>query len=113
MLPDMDVDALNDAMAESNRRARRGRAIARLMFILAVGLAAFLVAFLVYFVFLAPPQCMCPMSGTSPEAFGPPIGVIIMMVGFVGSATGLFWMWRILRADPDPDARSWRHRHRP
>ncbi len=100
MLPAMDFDVLNDAMAKSSRRAQRGRAIAELMIVLTAGLVAVL-----GFVFISgPPQCMCPMFESRTEAFGLPWSVIIGMVGFVGLATGLFWMWRIVRADPDPDA---------
>ena len=109
MLPGMDFDALNVAMAESNRRARRGRTVARLMLILAVGLVALLVAAVVF----VPSPCMCPMFVTPPGAFGQPTGVLIGVVGAVGSATGLIWMWRIARADPEPDTRSWRYRQRP
>lgn len=109
MLPPMDFGELNDAMAESNRRARRGRTVARLMFIL----TATLVAFVVYAFAVAQPACMCPMFQAPPELFGQPFGLIIEMAGSVGVASGLFWMWRIVRADLDPDARSWRYLHRP
>lgn len=104
----VDFDELNDAMAESNRRARRGRTVARLMFALTATLLAFS---LVYFVFLMPPQCMCPMFQTPPGLFGLPVGLVIGMAGSVGVATGLFWMWRIVRTDPDPDAWSLRRLH--
>ncbi len=101
MLPAMDFDELNDAMAESNRRARRGRTIARQMFASTVALV--MVAFAL---FAAAPTGM--------GSFGPsPIeGVLTMPIGqlgLVGLAAGLFWMWRIVRPDPDPDAWSWRH----
>lgn len=109
MLPTMDFDELNDFLADSNRRARVGRSIARLTFVLTAGL----VAFLVYASLLAQPQCMCPLLQSPPAAFGQPIGVIVLLVGFVGLTAGLFWMWRIVRADPAPDARSWRHLYRP
>ncbi len=100
----MDVDELNDFLAESSRRARFGRAIARLIFVLTAGLVVFLVSAFV----LAPPQCMCPMFATPPEAFGLPLSVVTPL-GIAGLAAGLFWMWRIVRADPDPEARTWRH----
>ncbi|MDQ3129123.1 MAG: hypothetical protein M3Q66_11815 [Chloroflexota bacterium] len=106
----MDFDELNDVLAESNRHARHGRAIARLILVLTAGLIVFLLA--LAFV-VAPSPCMCPMFATPPEAFGLPLGVILVTVGFVGLAAGLFWMWRIVRADPEPDARSWRHLQRP
>ena len=105
----MDFDELNDFLAESNARARSGRALAWAMVVLTAGL----VAFLVYALILAPPQCMCPMFQTPPEAFGLSIGVVTVGLGFAGLAAGLIWMWRIVRGDRAPDTRSWRHLHRP
>ena len=105
----MDFDELNTFLAESNKQARHGRTIARLTFVVTTALVAFLLAY----AFVLTPQCMCPMFGTPPETFGMSLGVAIGLVGFVGLASGLYWMWRIVRADLDPDARSWRHLHRP
>lgn len=100
MLPAMDFDELNDAMAESNRRARRGRTFARLTFASTVALVMF-----AFFLLAAAPGMMGGMGGPDTSQ--------IDILGLVGLATGLYWMWRIVRADPDPDARSWRYRHRP
>jgi hypothetical protein len=108
MLPAMDLEELNDALAESNVRAREGRALARVMFVATVALAGFLA-----YVVLAAPKCggmMCPMFDSPPS---PNIGDVTMAVGLAGLLIGLVWMWRIVRAEGDPDARSWRHLHRP
>ncbi len=107
MLPAMDIDDLNDAMAESNRRARRGRTIARLLFGGTVGLIAFA---LLFFFVIAPPMCMCPMFPNPPGLFGIPRDLIIGIAGTVGTAAGLFWMWRIVRTEPDPESWSVRRR---
>ena len=109
MLRTVDFDALNDLLAESNRRARRGRAVARSMLVATVAL----LAFLAYALVLAPPAFIGPMFSTTPEAFRQPIGILIGMAGFVGLATGLLWMWHIVVDDHEPDPRSWRYLHRP
>jgi hypothetical protein len=42
---------------------------------------------------------------------GPSPAVIALSLAGVGAALfGLWWMWRILRADAEPDSRSWRYR---
>jgi len=66
-----------------------------------------LVALVVYVFVLAPPQCggMCPMFDTPPS---PNARDVTLGVGLAGLAAGLIWMWRIVRADRDPDARSGR-----
>ena len=104
----MDLDQLNDAMAESNARARKGRTLAWVGFVV----TAALVALVVYVVVVADPCAgmMCPMFDYPPS---PNVGDVTMGLGFGGLAVGLLWMWRIVRADRDPDARSWRHLHRP
>jgi hypothetical protein len=104
----MDLDQLNDALAESNARARRGRELAEVMLVVTAALAGF-----VTYVFAVRDPCagmMCPPFDYPPS---PNIGDVTMGVGLVGLAVGLLWMWRIVRADRDPDARSWRHLHRP
>ena len=105
MLSAMDFDELNDAMAESNRRARRGRTFARLTFASTVALVMFAFILLV----AAPTGMGGGMGGPDTSR----IDTMLTIIGLVGLATGLFWMWRIVRADPDPDARSWRYLHRP
>jgi hypothetical protein len=104
----MDLDQLNDALAESNARARRGHALAWVTLVV----TAVLAGFVTYVVAVADPCAgmMCPMFDYPP---GPAVGDVTMGVGFTGLAVGLLWMWRIVRADRDPDARSWRHLHRP
>lgn len=42
--------------------------------------------------------------------FAAAMGIIVPAVGVFGLLFGLAWMWRILRADPEPDSRSWRYR---
>jgi hypothetical protein len=103
MLPAMGFDELNDAMARSNARARRGRVLARLMFTATAGLIGFGAV-----VYLLTPSCfMCPMYI---EPQGPITDDTVMAFGLAGLAVGLLWMWRIVRADPEPDSRSWRYR---
>jgi len=103
----MDFDELNDAMAKSNARARWGRSAAWLIFAISAALPG-LVAFLA----LVGSPCggfMCPMYV---PISGPITGETLMALGFAGFGIGLLWMWRIVRADPEPDSRSWRYRHR-
>jgi hypothetical protein len=102
----MDIDELNALMADSNRRARQGHVLARLIFAAAAGLSAFAA----YVVVLADPcsGMMCPMFVRPP---GPNLGDFTLGGGFAGLALGLTWMWRILRADRDPQARSSRLHH--
>ena len=103
----MDLDELDDAFAASNARARRGRRFARLTFVATAGLAAFVTLAVV----LADPcsGMMCPMFETPP---GPNVAQVTMGLGIAGLAAGLVWMWRILRAGRDLDARSSRfHRY--
>jgi hypothetical protein len=97
----MDLDEVNDLMAESNALARQRHLLAWLMLIGALGLSAFAT----YAVVFADPcsGTMCPMFVEPP---GPSVGSITIGVGFAGLALGLLWMWRIVRADRDPDARS-------
>jgi hypothetical protein len=107
MLPAMDFDELNDHMARSNARARSGRALAWLMFSMTAALVGF-VAFLA----LVDPPCgglTCPMF-IIPAS--PNIGDALDGLAAVGLAAGLLWMWRIVRSDGDPEARSWRYRDR-
>ena len=99
MLPAMDFDELNDAMARSNARARRGPCARLVDLHLDVGtdrVPAFL------YVLDAPCAGMCPMFIASP---GPITLDTVITVGLAGLAVGLVWMWQILRADRDPDSR--------
>lgn len=96
----MDLD---EFMATSNARAWRGRAWARAMLAGAITLVVLLVI-----VFVTAPT----YGGTMmrPSDFAAAVGIIVYGVGVLGPVIGLAWMWRILRADPEPDDRSWRYR---
>jgi nitrate reductase gamma subunit len=98
----MDLKDLDDFMAESNARALRGRLLARNLFALGV-----FAIFLVFFLFVAAP------NGPSAMTIHPvPItaAVAVPALGIAGLIVGLVWMIRILRTDPDPDAKAWRYR---
>ena len=103
----MDFDELNYAMAESNTRARRGRRSAWIGFVVTTALVAVFVL-----LFTTADPCsgmMCPRFKAPPS---PNLADVTLGVGLAGLAVGLIWMWRIVRADRDPDARSSRL-HRP
>jgi hypothetical protein len=100
---DADLADLDELMAQSNAKARRGRRIARLIFAEGVSFAA--VAGFVMIIatsnqrggYIAGPGLM--------PWIGPGLGVLGILVG-------LAWMVRILRADPEPDSSAWRYRDR-
>jgi hypothetical protein len=91
---------LDDLMAESNARARRGRLLARQMF----GGVVFVLLLAAFLAVAAPngPSAMFNDPGL--------IAIAIPVVGIIGLVVGLAWMVRILRADPEPDAKAWRYR---
>jgi hypothetical protein len=93
----MDLDEL---MAESNARARRGRLLARQMF----GGVVFLL-FVAVFLYIAAPEG--PFALVEDPG---PIAVALPVLGITGLVVGLAWMFRILRAKPEPDGKSWRYR---
>ena len=94
---DANLADLDELMAESNARARRGRASARSLFAAVLILLAF-----VAFLFL-----------NMPNTFGPYlIEWIAPGLGILGILVGLAWMIRILRADPEPNSSAWRYRDR-
>ena len=95
---------LNEFMARSNARAWRGRAWARAMFAGAITL----VVLLAILVIAAPNSIGGPMM--RPSWFVAAVAMIVPAAGVLGPVIGLAWMWRILRADPEPDSRSWRYR---
>jgi hypothetical protein len=98
----MNLDQLDDFMADSNARAHRGRLQARQMF----GATVFVVL-LAGFLFVAAP------NGPTAMFRGPgPIAAVVPAVGILGLIVGLAWMIRILRSNPDPDAKAWRYRRR-
>jgi hypothetical protein len=95
----VDLNEFNEFMEESNARALRGRRLARLMFAVAVVTVA------VYaFLFVAAPNFTDGFYNPGP------IGLLVPAIGVAALAVGLGWMIRILRADPEPDAKSWRYR---
>jgi protein-S-isoprenylcysteine O-methyltransferase Ste14 len=94
---------LDEFMARSNARARRGRRVARALFAEAIGLVVLLA-----FLFVAAPNTIGPMM--RPSWFVAAMGMIVPGAGVLGLIIGLAWMWRILRANPEPDSRSWRYR---
>lgn len=91
-------------MARSNARARRGRRVARALFAEAI----FLIWLLAFLIFIGPQTMGGPMM--RPSGFAAAVGMIVLGAGVLGLVIGLAWMWRILRADPEPDSRSWRYR---
>jgi hypothetical protein len=93
----MDAD---QAMQRSNRRARRGRRIARLILAEVVSILA-----IGAFILMNQPNSMGGSAGDPSNLFIPGIGV-------AGLVVGLIWMAQTLRADPEPDARAWRYRAR-
>lgn len=100
---DPEADAimdLNEFMAKSNARARRGRRIAREIFGGAV-FAPLLAAFL----FVGAPN-----GPTAMFANPGPISLIVPGIGILGLVIGLLWMVRILRAHHEPEAKGWRYR---
>jgi len=98
---DADLAELDEFMARSNAKARRGRASARGLFAAGLVVLAF-----VTLLFLNLPNTI----GTS---FAPGfIELIAPGIGILGILIGLAWMWRILRAVPEPDTSAWRYRDR-
>ena len=95
----MDINEFNEFMQESNARALRGRRLARLMFAVAV-----LPLAVAAFFFVAAPNFIDGFYNPSP------IGLLVPAIGVAALVVGLVWMIRILRADPEPDAKSWRYR---
>jgi hypothetical protein len=98
---DVDLADLDEFMAQSNAKARRGREIARGLVMAVLVLLAF-----VGFLFLGLPDRSGPL-------FEPGlIEWIVPGLGIMGILVGLAWMVRILRADPEPDSSAWRYRDR-
>jgi hypothetical protein len=83
-------------------RGLRGRRLARLMLVAVLATDA-----LVALLFIATPNCMCPMYIEPP----PVSQLLVPAVGVGAQAIGLAWMIRIYRADPEGH-RSWWRFHR-
>ena len=96
--PQDPTDRIDAAFAQSWRRARQGRKLARLIFAVAIWVALVAVFSLVLIV------------GSNDMSAGP--GLLAFVPGGVGMVIGLTWMWHILRADPEPDSEVWRYRER-
>jgi protein-S-isoprenylcysteine O-methyltransferase Ste14 len=96
---DVDLADLDEFMAQSNAKARRGREIARVLVTAVLVLLAF-----VAFLFLNMPNTIGPL-------FEPRLtDWIVPGLGILGILVGLGWMVRIFRADPEPDSSAWRYR---
>jgi hypothetical protein len=91
---------LDEYMTRSNARARRGRYVARLILAAAVSLAATIV------VAFAPALSSGLGAATGPDG----LPALSPALGIGGTIVGLVWMIRILHADYDPDAATWRYR---
>jgi hypothetical protein len=93
-------DLIDAAFAQSWRRARRGRMIARLIF------ALVLIAGPILFI-------AAPNFGEATYINDPgPAGNLLLVGIAVPWLIALAWMWRILRANPEPDTQAWRYRER-
>jgi hypothetical protein len=93
----MNLDEVDKALEASSRAARHGWRLGRLLLVSAVTPIA-----LMAFLFAAAPNTVYD---------GPGVGDSVpTWLGVVGIAVGLVWMWRIHRADPEPDPRAWRYR---
>jgi type IV secretory pathway TrbD component len=100
---DADLADLDEFMAQSNAKARRGRRIARLIF--AEGVSFVPVAGFVMIIAASNQRgSLIADPGLTPW-IAPSFGVLGILVG-------LAWMVRILRADPEPDSSAWRYRDR-
>src|SRR6185295_10630576 len=97
-----DIEAQVDKLfLRSWRRARRGRRIARVMF----GLAASVAVVVALLIVSAPST----MGMRMPDLLW---DLVIPGIGGLGLVVGLAWMWRILRADPEPGTDGWLYRSR-
>jgi cytochrome bd-type quinol oxidase subunit 2 len=91
---------LYEFMQESNARARRGRALGRMMIFVVFVVVAFMAL-----VWIASPNFIGGVYDPGPLWF------IVPAIGIVGLVGGLIWMVRIFRADPEPEgAKGWRYR---
>jgi hypothetical protein len=97
--PDVDP-RVDKVFRDSWRLARRGRRLAWLIFAGTVSVVA-LFALLI----LLGPSGHTMMTPRLRD-------LVVPVVGVIGIAVGLAWMWRILRADPEPDRNGWLYRSR-
>jgi hypothetical protein len=100
--PDADVD-LDEFMAESNARAKRGRALGRMMIYGVLVVLAFAA-----FLWIAAPNGPSAMYLQEPEPRA--LELALPFVGVAGLVIGLAWMVRILRAHHEPETKGWRYR---
>jgi hypothetical protein len=80
-------------------RGLRGRRLARLMLVAVLATDA-----LVALLFIATPNCMCPLY-IEPPPFSQ---WLVPAIGVGAQAIGLAWMIRIYRADPEGHRSWWR-----
>jgi hypothetical protein len=99
---DPEADAivdLNEFLQESNARARRGRALGRMMI-----LGALVVLAVPAFFVIAAPNFTDMAYVQGPTAW------IVPAIGIAGIVIGLIWMVRISSAHREPEAKGWRYR---
>jgi Flp pilus assembly protein TadB len=80
-------------------RGLHGRRLARLILFVAIALDILLVL-----LFVSQPNYMSPMSSEPPSR----LVLLIPAFGIALNLAGLAWMIRIVRADPEAGASSWR-----
>ncbi len=96
----MDLDAF---MTESNARAKRGRALGRMMIF-----GVLVVLALPAFFFIATPNGPRGMYLEEPQPHA--LAVAVPVIAILGIVIGLLWMVRILRAHQEPEPKGWRYR---
>ena len=102
--PEADVIMdLNEFMAESNARAKRGRALGRMMIAGALVVLAFTA-----FLWIAAPNGPQAMFLEEPQLHA--LAVAVPVVAILGIVIGLVWMVRIMRAHHEPETKGWRYR---
>jgi hypothetical protein len=85
-------------------RGLRGRRLAGLMLVSVLAIDAF-----VALLFIATPNCMCPMYIEPPPLLlGLSLGSLLLVIGIALHLGGLAWMVRLLRADPEGHRSWWR-----
>ena len=104
------VDRLIRSRHEPRRMpdGRRGRRIARGLLLI----AGFAILVVQPFVFIAMPGVFGSVSGGPSDGIWRYAGLAVAVLGLAMQLGGLAWMWRIYRADPEPDQRIWRYRAR-
>ena len=94
---------LNEFMAESNARAKRGRALGRMMIFGVLVVLAFTA-----FLWIAAPNGPQAMYLEEPQPYA--LAAAAPVLAFLGIVIGLVWMVRIFRAHHEPEPKGWRYR---